>query len=505
MPDPFVTLGWSGVSWIEHYLLHGPGDVQGQIIELDDEFVGFIAKAYRLGATGQRLVRRAFLSRAKGRSKSGLAAMLACFEALGPCRFSHFAADGEVSPWGYEYEPGEPVGKPVTYAEVLCVATEEGQAGNTYDAIHYMLHEETCSPELLSDYGKLDVGLTRINLPSRRGFIEPVTSADSSKDGGKSTFIVADETHLWLLPRLRRLHGVMTRNLLKRKMASGWMLETSTMYAEGERSVAEGTHDYAKARRDDPTLLFDHRQAAMSWDVTKRGDRMKALAEAYGPASEWMNLGAIADAYDDPQTTEAEWRRFWLNQPVPTAELPETIMPNWLACLNEMASGRPDPAAIGVAVSVDRAWASIGVAAAGDIPSVGAVDRRRGVRWVIDEAARIQAEHHIPVVVDAKGPAESLVERLEDAGLDVIRTSTDDYVTACANLVDAVASGFIQHYGDDDLDDAVAAATWRHVGDRRAFARKHGDISMLEAATLALWGAGQDAGSVYDQRGLVTL
>jgi hypothetical protein len=41
----------------------------------------------------------------------------------------------------------------------------------------------------------------------------------------------------------------MTRNLLKRKIASGWMLETSTMYAEGENSVAEGTHAYAKRGR----------------------------------------------------------------------------------------------------------------------------------------------------------------------------------------------------------------------------------------------------------------
>ncbi|MGI9084732.1 MAG: hypothetical protein ACR2FE_05495 [Aeromicrobium sp.] len=100
-PEPFVTLGFSAISWIEHYLVHGPGDVQGQEIELDDEFAGFLAKAYRLQPRGQRKVRRAFLSRAKGRNKSGLAAMVACFEALGPSRFDHFAEHGEVSPWGY--------------------------------------------------------------------------------------------------------------------------------------------------------------------------------------------------------------------------------------------------------------------------------------------------------------------------------------------------------------------------------------------------------------------
>src|SRR4249919_488396 len=108
--EPFLTLGWAGISWIEHYLVHGPGDVQGQPIELDDEFAAFILKAYRVDPkTGARVIRRAFLSRAKGRSKSGLAAMVACFEALGPCRFDHFAEAGEVSDWGYEYEAREPV------------------------------------------------------------------------------------------------------------------------------------------------------------------------------------------------------------------------------------------------------------------------------------------------------------------------------------------------------------------------------------------------------------
>lgn len=323
MPEPVRSLGWVAVSWIEYYLVHGPGDVQGEQVELDDEFAAFLLKAYRVDRRGERVVRRAFLSRSKGRSKSGFAAMIACFEALGPCRFDHWAVDGEVSPWGFEYEPGDPVGAPVRYAEVLNVATEEGQAGNTYDAIHYMLNPETCSPELLEDYGKIDVGLGQVNLPGKRGFIEPITSSDTSKDGGKSTFIVADETHLWVMPRLRRLHGIMTRNLLKRKHASGWMLETSTMYAPGENSVAEGTHTYAQGitegRVADRSLLFDHRQASDVHDLHTKSGRLKALKEAYGPAAAWMNLDAISASWDDPQVSEAEFRRFWLNQPVSMA------------------------------------------------------------------------------------------------------------------------------------------------------------------------------------------
>lgn len=313
------SLGFAVVDWVESFLVHGPGDVEGQRIELDDEFAAFIVRAYAVDAVGKRAVRRAVISRPKGRAKSELAAMLACAEAVAPVRFDHWAVAGEVSPWGYAYELGEPVGVPVTRPEILCFATEFGQAGNTYDAIRFMLAPDSAAPALVESYGRIDVGLTRIILPNG-GSITPESAADSSKDGGKSTFIVADESHLWVLPRLKRLHQVTLRNLLKRKIASGWMLETTTMYSPGELSVAEGTHEFSKMVREgkvrDAGLLFDHRQAGPQFDPKKRKDRMGGLAEVYGPAAAWMDLDAIADSYDDPQTSPAEWERYWFNRPV---------------------------------------------------------------------------------------------------------------------------------------------------------------------------------------------
>ena len=315
----FLSLGFQIVAWCETFLPHGPGDVEGEPLELDDEFASFIIKAYEVDVHGFRKVRRGVISRPKGRSKSELAAFLACAEGIGPVRFDHFAKRGEVSDWGYAYQAGEPVGVPVKRPEILCFATELGQAGNTYDAIVYMLAPDTATPALLDRYGKIDTGLTRVILPNG-GSITPESAADSSKDGGKSTFVIADESHLWVLPRLKRLHQVTLRNLLKRKVASGWMLETTTMYAPGEESVAEGTHEYARRnaeqRATDHSLLFDHKQAASKWDVTKKRDRIGGLREVYGPAQAWMDLEAIAASFDDPQTSPAEWERYWFNRPV---------------------------------------------------------------------------------------------------------------------------------------------------------------------------------------------
>ena len=336
-PRPkYLSLGFQIVDWIETYLVHGPGDVEGLPIVLDDEFAAFILRAYEVKPDGSRRVRRGVISRPKGRAKSELAAMVSSAEALGPVRFSHFAKRGEVSPWGYQYQLGEPVGIPVKHPNIRCFATELGQSGNTYDAICYMLDEETASKSLVTDYGKIDVGLTRINLPNG-GEITPETAKDTSKDGGKDTFDVFDETHLWVLPTLHRLHQTVLRNLLKRKIASGWALETTTMYAPGERSVAEGTHEYAKAvaegRVADAGLLFDHRQASPKWDVTVPKHRLAGLREVYGPAADWMDLQSIADSFDDPQTRNAEWERYWFNRPVSLQGqwLPQRA---WDECLN---------------------------------------------------------------------------------------------------------------------------------------------------------------------------
>lgn len=142
-PEVSRSLGYALADWCETFLVHGPGDVQGQPIDLDEEFLSFIVSAYEVDARGRRVFDEAFLSRSKGRAKSELAGMIVCAEFIGPCRFDHWATDGEISSWGYAYQLGEPVGRPVTYPFIRCMATEEGQAGNTYDNVAAMLAHVT--------------------------------------------------------------------------------------------------------------------------------------------------------------------------------------------------------------------------------------------------------------------------------------------------------------------------------------------------------------------------
>lgn len=149
-----------------------------------------------------------------------------------------------------------------------------------------------------------------------------------------------------------------------------------------------------------------------------------------------------------------------------------------------------EPAAIGVAVSLDRAWTSLGACAADGY--MGAVKRERGTAWVISEVVRIHRERGVRVVIAGTGPGGSLIDVLEREGVPVLVAGTEDYCRACADLYDAVTTGTAVHGGHVELDAAVAHATQKTIGDRWAWGRRGGDVSMLEAVTLARWAAVAD-------------
>lgn len=333
--DRQVSLGWHAIWWIENFCVHGPGDVQGERVELDDEFAGFIVDAYALDENGRRLYDSAFLSRAKGRAKSELAGFIVLYEAFGPARFDHWADKGETYTFRgetYTYQEGEPVGASVVAPVIRCLATEESQAGNTYDNVHFNLTQGPLAEDLPRDAA----GLTRIFIPGG-GEIVPSTASNSSKDGGKETMVVFDETHLYTQPELRRMYATVRRNLAKRKAAEPWSLETSTMYMPGEDSVAEDTHKLAKAIAEGKTkksrLLFDHREAHPDVDLTDEADVMAGLKEAYGPFSDVMDLERILSEIYDPRNDPQDSRRYYFNQPTSSRDA-WISAPEWNACQN---------------------------------------------------------------------------------------------------------------------------------------------------------------------------
>lgn len=319
----FPTLGWQVADWIETFLCHGPGDVEGDDFEVDDEIATFLAWCYRVHPEGEsdegrRMIQRAILSRPKGRAKSEIAGAVVCAEALGPVRFDHWAEDGEVSEWGYEFQPGEPVGVSVRSPYIRCLATEEDQSGNTYDNVVIMLTQGAIAEYAGLKMGK-EVGITRVFLPDG-GEITPSTSSSAAKDGGKETFAVADETHLYTTDQLRKMYRTVARNTGKRKEGEPWMLDTTTAWQPGERSIAEQASDKYQGKPvaeavEKLGVLYDHRQAPEPRVFGMDTSLIKAMKEGYGPAADWMDFPRIVRIIRDAEDPEAEAYRYWLNRP----------------------------------------------------------------------------------------------------------------------------------------------------------------------------------------------
>jgi phage terminase large subunit-like protein len=453
------TLGPQVVAWIEANLVHGPGDVQGQRLELDDEQVRFLLRCYELDDQGRRLVRRAVYMRPKGRAKTELAAAVACAEAIGPVRFAG---------WG---EDGKPVGRPVVSPYVRLAATEEGQAGNTYEAVRVMLTEGP-----LARTG-LDVGLTRTYLPCG-GKLVPVTAAAASKEGGKETFAVFDETGLYVLPELHRMYETIRRNLAKRKQAEPWSLETSAMYALGEESVAEHSHRYAQAiaegQIEDPGFLFDYRRAPDGFDFRNPAELRAALAEVYGAAAEWMDLERlVAEAYD-PQTREDAFRRFFLNQAV--ARSTHWLSPvAWAACADP---GYQAPEGTRVVLGFDGSYrldsSALVAATVEERPYlwlIGLWERpeRAPDDWVVDREQvdatvhkAMQAFDVAELAFDPPGWHHEADRWADSYGAETVvefpTSSRSRVAPACSRFYSAVMGGLLAHDGDPRLSRHIANA-----------------------------------------------
>lgn len=144
--------------------------------------------------------------------------------------------------------------------------------------------------------------------------------------------------------------------------------------------------------------------------------------------------------------------------------------------------------ALGVAVSIDRAWSSI--SAAVPLPGrdlVGLLDRRRGTDWLVGETKRLQDKLRCPVGIDSRGPAADLIEPMRSAGVNLRTLTTADVLDASATFYDKVQTMVIAHMTHPDLEDAVRGAQRRPVSDRWAVGRRGSanDVSPLEGAIIA--------------------
>ncbi|UQI44643.1 hypothetical protein M1P56_09925 [Streptomyces sp. HU2014] len=193
IPRRSRSLGYEIMRWAERYIVQPDGETAGQPWKFTPEQVRFLLWLYAIDDRGRWVYRTAALRRAKGWGKTPLLAAVAIIEFIGPARFSHWAAEGELcytcgNGAGKRPHSGpetHPVTKRVPLPLVQIAATSLDQTANTRDMIRGMLAESPAEHEFRLDIGK---GLIQFK-DGRPGRIEPVTSSSRGLEGARPTFV----------------------------------------------------------------------------------------------------------------------------------------------------------------------------------------------------------------------------------------------------------------------------------------------------------------------------
>jgi hypothetical protein len=316
-------------AWIEAHCVIPDGDDVGRPFELGSEQFAFVANHYRVRADVERrrivkpvdafVYRRSQLVRAQKWGKSPLVASFVCAEGVGPTVFDRRADGGEVYDcrvfgcgcgWGtskgvfeaYEYDPGEPMGRPWATPLIQITATTEDQTDNTYDALRPMIDKGPLA-DLITKTGE-----EFIRLPGG-GRIDAVTSKATSRLGQRITFAAQDETGLWLETN----GGHKLSRTQRRGLAGmgGRSIETTNSWNPAENSTAQQTYE-SKAK----DINKDFQQPPADLDFKKKSERLKIFAFNYR-AAPWVSVNAIeAEAAELLETDPADAERFFGNRVV---------------------------------------------------------------------------------------------------------------------------------------------------------------------------------------------
>lgn len=160
----------------------------------------------------------------------------------------------------------------------------------------------------------------------------------------------------------------------------------------------------------------------------------------------------------------------------------------WAACLADGVPG--ERVALSLDFTPERDRGSMVVA--GDIDGrtpLDVIEQSTDLFRIIEHAVNAAKLHKAEVVIDRASPASSALPAFDRAKIKYRLIGLPEHARACGDFHDAVMRGALTHRGDYRLNDAVAAATRRPVGDSWVWHRRAGaDITPLTAATNARWG-----------------
>lgn len=224
----------------------------------------------------------------------------------------------------------------------------------------------------------------------------------------------------------------------------------------------------------------------------------------YHPAAGLLwNKAQLADFREQFQGNPAGWARAFGNrrdEGITDRAIDEAL---WAATVTApVTPGDLDgrPVVFGVAVDVDGTHTSVsaGIANNDGTITVQLLRISDGTGYAPTELTRLCSKYGAPVVIDARGTAADLSDRLrhmtDDAGdplLRFVEMDAGDYLTTGQSFVAGLANHAITHAADPELDASAANSARKWAGDAWRVSRRGstGLTSPLESCMLAAWGA----------------
>lgn len=157
---------------------------------------------------------------------------------------------------------------------------------------------------------------------------------------------------------------------------------------------------------------------------------------------------------------------------------------DWLALIDDGPALDEKPNGLAVDASHDRefsvaaCWSDDEFAHAEEVFASG--DEAATLRWVASRAGR-----RIPVLIDSASPAASLIPALKAQGVDVRSGSAGDMSKACGLWLGDVKAQRFTHGNQDSVNDALAGATQRDIGNAGGWGWDRRDPSVNIAPLVA--------------------
>lgn len=317
VPGPTETLGYQVLEWAYDNLQMANGDP----LTLVGSQIRRVLHFYAIRPDGTPKHREWFFLGHRGSAKSWFGMIIAGIELIGPCRFG-----------GWD-ENGEPIAVPNTTPWVQIIGTGQEQTKNSSQYLGSLF---TASAKAAY---KLDVGVTMVRAPGSK-LLEFCTTSADRLIGGRPSFVVIDEPHLFTDESDGEVYEISTDNVAKDPTGWSRIMLTSNAWGTGEDSLAERRWTaYLKAKAkgliEELGLVWDQRSAP---DVPLTPATARGLLRASFGDAVWLNVETTMRTILDPGKKLSKIKRMWLSIPA-EPDTASFTLGTWQATMATLGTG----------------------------------------------------------------------------------------------------------------------------------------------------------------------